>query len=140
MPWARAEDRLGSAEVFWLATTRRDGSPHVTPVWGVWIADAFYFSGIPTAAWARNLVFNPRSTIHLESGNDVLIVDGVVEDVPSIRDAALADEIVSRWRARYGRLVPDPAMDGMYRLRASQARGWSRFPHDATKWTFDRTD
>jgi hypothetical protein len=32
LPWSHARQRLAAAENYWLATTRRDGSPHVAPV------------------------------------------------------------------------------------------------------------
>jgi hypothetical protein len=140
LPWSHAEERLHSASVFWLATTRRDGSPHVTPIWGIWIDDSLYFSGIPTAGWAKNLVRNPRAAVHLESGEDVLILDGFVEDLETIPEALVADEIITRWTSMYGRLVPDPANDGMFCFRARTVRGWTQFPEDATKWMFDSSN
>jgi hypothetical protein len=136
LQWAEVHARLDEAEHYWLATTQASGAPHVTPVWGIWIGDTLYFSGIPTAAWARNIARDPRASVHLESATNVLIVDGVVEDAPSIGDPALAAAIVDRWHGKYGRLEPDPAADGMYCLRARQIRGWSEFPHDATRFTF----
>jgi hypothetical protein len=137
LPWSHVEQRLDTAREFWLATVRRDGSPHVTPVWGVWAARAFYFTGIPTAGWARNLAANSRAAVHLESGTDVVVVNGSVEDVPAIDDSGLARLIVGRWTAKYGTLVPDPESDGMYALRVRKARAWTAFPRDATTWTFD---
>ena len=137
LPWSHAEERLRNASEFWLATTRPGGEPHVTPVWGIWIDDSLYFSGIPTAGWAKNLVRNANASVHLESGTDVLILDGFVEDLESISDVTLADEIAARWTEMYKRLVPDPKNDGMYCFRTRTARGWTRFPQDATKWTFE---
>ena len=137
LPWAFAEERLDAAENYWLATSRRSGAPHVTPVWGTWHLGSPYFTGIPTAAWARNVARSPSAAVHLESGTEVVIVEGVVEDLPSIDDPALAGPIVARWQEKYTRLVPDPVADGMYRLRARTVRAWTRFPADATRWTFD---
>jgi nitroimidazol reductase NimA-like FMN-containing flavoprotein (pyridoxamine 5'-phosphate oxidase superfamily) len=71
LPWSHVAERLERAHNYWLATTRPDGRPHVTPVWGAWVDDAFYFDGIWTARWARNLATNPAATVHLESGTDV---------------------------------------------------------------------
>ena len=34
LPWAYAEQRLVAARNYWLATTRPDGRPHVSPAWG----------------------------------------------------------------------------------------------------------
>ncbi|MDP8908435.1 MAG: pyridoxamine 5'-phosphate oxidase family protein [Chloroflexota bacterium] len=136
LPWAHVVVRLERAENYWLATSRPDGRPHVTPVWGVWVEDALYFDGIPTALWARNMARNPAVTVHLESGVDVVILEGSGEDVMTVADRALASQIVRQWDAKYGRLTPDPVTDGIFRLRPSTARAWTRFPDDATRWQF----
>jgi hypothetical protein len=134
LAWPRMAERLERATTYWLATTRPDGRPHVTPVWGVWVDGALYFDGIPTALWARNLAANRGVAVHLESGTDVLIVEGDADDLTT--DAVLGDRIASAWGEKYGRLVPAPAASGIFRLRPTTARGWSHFPHDATRWSF----
>lgn len=136
LPWSHVEQQLEQAENYWLATTWPDGRPHVTPIWGVWIDTALYFDGIPTARWARNLTAKPAIAVHLESGVDVVILEGVAEDLDHITAPALAGRIVEQWQAKYGRLLPEPRERGMFRLRPRTARAWSRFPHDATRWTF----
>lgn len=136
LPWSHVVERLERAQNYWLATTRPDGSHHVTPVWGVWVDDALYFDGIPTALWARNMAVNPAIAVHLESGTDVVVVEGLGEDVASITDQALASRIVQCWNDKYGRLAPDPAGDGLFRLRPRTARAWTQFPDDATRWRF----
>lgn len=137
LPWSHVTERLGRAANYWLATTRPDGRPHVTPIWEVWVADALYFTGIPTSRWARNTTVNPAVAVHLENGDDIVILDGVVEDIEAIADADLSSRIVEAWDAKYGRLQPDPVNDGMFRLRPRSVRAWSRFPHDATRWELD---
>jgi hypothetical protein len=136
LPWSWAEDRLTQTRNVWLATTRPDGRPHAAPIRGIWADGALYFDGFPTARWARNMAANSAVLVHLESGDEVLILEGVGEDAGSIADADLAARIVAAWDAKYGELTPDPAGRGMYRFRPRAARGWSRFPHDATRWRF----
>jgi len=135
LPWAHVVERLERELNYWIATTRPDGRPHVTPVWGVWVDEAFFFDGIFTARWARNLAANPAIAVHLESGADVVILDGSADD--TIADAHVAARIVEAWSAKYGRLHPDPAGRGMYRLRPRTVRAWRRFPDDATRWRFE---
>jgi hypothetical protein len=137
LPWAFAEDRLVAAANYWLATTKSSGAPHVTPVWGVWVEGALWFDGIPTAAWARNAARNPAASVHLESGDQVVILEGVVEDIPAVENSSTASAIVDAWQAKYGRLVPDPANDGLFRFKVGRGRGWSSFPGDATRWDFE---
>lgn len=134
LPWTYVVERLEQALTYWLATTRPDGRPHVTPVWGVWVETAFYFNGIPTARWSQNLTTNPAAALHLESGTAVVILDGLVEDV--VTDGATATRIVDVWDGKYGRLQPAPASEGIFRLRPRRARAWTQFPEDATCWRF----
>jgi hypothetical protein len=137
LPWARAVARLEQAHYYWLATTRPDGRPHVTPLWGVWVDDALYFDGVPTTRWGRNLAANPAAAIHLESGNDVLILEGVAEDLTAT-DTDFGGRITDAWNAKYGRLAPDPATNGIFRLRPRAARAWSTATlEDGTSWRFD---
>ncbi len=136
LPWRHTVERLERARNYWLATTRPDGRPHVTPVWGVWVDEALYFDGLPTTRWARNMAENPAIAVHLESGDDVVILEGVVEDM--VADADLGARIVEAWDAKYGRLLPKPATDGIFRLRPSTARAWSSSSlEDGTRWRFD---
>ncbi|HEX2398968.1 MAG TPA: pyridoxamine 5'-phosphate oxidase family protein, partial [Mycobacterium sp.] len=39
--WQQVSDALAAAELYWLTTVRKDGRPHVTPLVGVWVDDAF---------------------------------------------------------------------------------------------------
>ena len=42
-PWEETRRVLETAEVFWLATVRADGRPHVTPVAAAWLDGTLYF-------------------------------------------------------------------------------------------------
>ncbi|MGH2558337.1 MAG: pyridoxamine 5'-phosphate oxidase family protein [Thermomicrobiales bacterium] len=134
LTWAYVDEQLQSALNYWLATTCPNGRPHITPVWGAWVDQALYFDGIPTARWARNLATNPSIAIHLESGADVVILEGVAEDL--VTDVDTAARVVAAWDAKYGRLHPKPAEEGIFRLRPRTARAWRAFPEDATRWRF----
>lgn len=136
LSWASVEERLEQAQNYWLATTSPDGRPHLAPLWGVWVDGHLYFDGIPTARWARNMAANPAISMHLESGTEVVIVDGVGEDVESVTDADVAARIIASWDTKYGELHPEPVTRGIFRLRPRSARAWTRFPRDATRWRF----
>ncbi len=135
LPWAHAVERLERAPNYWIATTRPDGRPHVTPIWGVWVDNALYFDGPPTTRWARNITSNPAAAVHLESGDDVVIVEGVVEDL--VTDPSTGGRIIQAWATKYGRLLPQPDTEGIFRLRPCVARGWSSASlEDGTRWLF----
>ena len=137
LSWEEVGRRLREARNYWRATTRPDGRPHVTPLWGVWVEGALYVSGAPTTRWARNLAANPAISAHLESGDEVVIVEGRTEDV--VTDAALGERIVAAWNAKYGRLAPEPASDGIFQLRPRTVRAWTDIEgfSDAARWTWE---
>lgn len=136
LPWSHAVERLERARYYWLATTRPDGRPHVTPLWGVWVDGALYFDGHSQTRWARNLAANPAASVHLESGDDVVIVEGLMED--TTEDSVRGQKIVAAWMAKYGRLAPKPSEDGIFRFLPRVARGWSAASlEDGTRWEFD---
>ena len=81
LAWRDVELRLVKARRYWLASTNDDGTPHVRPLWGVWVGGNLYFDGHPKTRWARNLARDPRASVHLESAAHVVIVEGLVEDL-----------------------------------------------------------
>ena len=40
--WEVTRRALKDAELFWIATVRADGRPHVTPLVAVWLEDAIH--------------------------------------------------------------------------------------------------
>ena len=68
-----------AAKLFWVATATADGRPRVRPVDGTWFEGAIYVGGSPETAWVRDLLANPNVSVHLDSTDGVVIVDGVAE-------------------------------------------------------------
>ena len=81
MTWTEVAGRLSAARTYWLGSTTGSGAPHAAPVWGVVTGETLYLYSERSTVKARNLAADPRVIIHLESGEDVLIVRGVVEDL-----------------------------------------------------------
>src|SRR2546427_400362 len=81
LPWSWATERLARSRGYWLTTTRPDGRPHVTVVWGVWLPHAFYFGTIADSRKARNLVTNPNCVVCPEQTDEAVILEGVAEQV-----------------------------------------------------------
>jgi PPOX class probable F420-dependent enzyme len=133
--WADAVAQLEAARSYWLASTRPDGRPHAMPVWGLWLEGAVLFSTSPKSRKARNLAANPELVVHLESGDDVVILEGraeVVSDEPLLRTFSDA------YFEKYGwRVEPTPGVD-VYALRPRVAFTWREhdFPESATRWRF----
>jgi len=76
LPWRSVKEWLKTARNYWVCTTPADGRPHVKPVWGVWLDDQLLFSTHPETITARNLQANPALVVHLESGDQVAILEG----------------------------------------------------------------
>src|SRR5215469_11433821 len=89
LSWMWATERLSRAHTYWIATTRPTGQPHSRPVWGVWLDTSFYFSTGSLAA--QNLLAQPAITVHLESGSEVVIIEGMAQQVT---DASLLAQVV----------------------------------------------
>jgi len=92
-------------------------------------------AGLLLAVERTDLAADPRVVVHLESGDDVVIIEGVVEDL--VTDADVATRIGEKWTTKYGQLLPEPATGGICRLRPYTARAWSNPTFgDATHWRF----
>jgi len=134
LPWAWAVERLQQARNYWFSTTRPDGRPHAMPAWAVWLDDTLYFEGSPLTRRARNLAGNPSVVVHLESGDEVVILEGVGREAsPPSRE--LAERLAPHLRPevrRQPRLSPQARSVGPrrpvvaathHRLRLGQVPG-----------------
>jgi len=130
VPWSAIEARLEAAAHYWLGTTRPDGRPHTAPIRGVWLAGAFYFYTEPQTQKARNLAAQPVAVVHLESAEEVVIVEGAVGEVPPdgaawrAVDAALAAKYRDVRTGAGLRLGVGPRTPLVYRLQPGRARAW----------------
>jgi hypothetical protein len=132
LPWSFARERLEQAQNYWICTASPGGKPHAAPLWAVWLDDRLYFDGHPATRWGRNIAANPQVTVHLENGNEVVTVEGVVEDVTA-PGPELYQRVAAAYAAKYNYTLPD---HGFFVLHPDAALGWSRFPNDATRWRF----
>ncbi|MGH2530761.1 MAG: pyridoxamine 5'-phosphate oxidase family protein [Thermomicrobiales bacterium] len=137
LPWSHAVERLAAAKNYWVATADGEGQPHAIPVWGAWVDGTLYFGAGPRSA--RNLAENPAVCIHLESGNDVVIIQGRAEVVHGPDEAlskAIDDDIAKKYDWRPSSEGEDAVGEGMYALHPTVAYAWASFPGDATRWRF----
>src|SRR3712207_9206562 len=80
LPWSWALERLENARNYWFSTTRPDGRPHAMPAWAAWVDGVLYFEGSPMTRRARNIAANPALSVHLESGDEVVIREGAAHE------------------------------------------------------------
>jgi hypothetical protein len=141
LPWDWAVERLEAARNYWLSTTRADGRPHAMPAWAVWLDGVLYFEGSPETRRARNLATNPAISVHLESGDEVVILEGQSE-VAGVPPRPLAERLAAAFTAKYAAshdYRPTPEQwdrGGLWTLRPRVAFGWKDFPTSVTRWRF----
>lgn len=140
LSWDEIARRFTAARNWWVVTAG-GGGPHAVPVWGVVLDGSFVLYGEPGSVRARNLAADPRLVLHLESGDDVLVVHGVAHDA----GPAGGRDVVNRQFARKytahddAEYLPDaPANAGsrLWSVAPSRAIAWRLAP--SPQWTTRR--
>jgi hypothetical protein len=111
LAWADAELILRSGRYVWLATTDRDGRPHLVQQWGAWVDRHLWFEGSDRTRWARNLARDPRVGFGTQTGSRAAYGEGTVDVVRGV-ERDLARRIARQYAAKYGRTFgyrPDAA-------------------------------
>jgi hypothetical protein len=134
LPWTWARTRLEKAHNYYLATTRRTGAPHLMPVWGIWLADVFYFSTGTKSVKARNLRADPRCSLSTERGDQAVIVEGAARKLAPRR---VPQAFFKLYKKKYGwEMKGEP----IYLLRPRTAFAFIEAADDfyktATRWSF----
>lgn len=131
--WSEVAARFEDEKNYWVATVTADGAPMARPVWGVFVDDTICFGGGPKTKWSQNLLRDPRVSVHLESGTEVVIAEGTAErltDADDPRLPAIDDAYEVKYEMRHGPPV--------WLLRPSLVLAWNNFPHDMTRFRFER--
>jgi hypothetical protein len=133
--WAGVAARLSASRNYWIISSRADGRPHAAPVWGVWLDEAIWFSTDPQSIKGRNLADRPEVVVHLESGDDVVIVEGVAGPAPQARFEAYRAE----YKRKYDFDHPDwdAADSAVFSVAPRRIMTWneSEFPASGVSWT-----
>lgn len=140
LAWPWAEERLARSRNYWVATVTATGVPHARPVWGVWLEARFHFSS--GSRIRKHLEARPAVSVHLESGDECVIVEGT---------AALlaAPDRVARVTAAYNEKYHwdlEPRPGEFFEVRPRVVFGWlcdgsgrdggALFSQTATRWRF----
>ncbi len=131
LSWEHVVQRAMPSRNYWLSTVTPDGRPHARPVWGVWLDDHLHFGGGRGTQKARNLDADPRVSIHLEDGWDVVIIEGHVDEVFDPETQIRLDDV---YEQKYGMRHGTP----VWRVIPSRVLAWTDFPNDTTCWRFNR--
>jgi nitroimidazol reductase NimA-like FMN-containing flavoprotein (pyridoxamine 5'-phosphate oxidase superfamily) len=103
LPWTDADEQLQKADVFWLATVRPEGRPHVVPVIAVWLDGSLYFATGHGERKVKNLATNNQVSMttgrnDLADGFDI-VVEGQAK---TVTDDAKLGRVVETYVAKYG--------------------------------------
>ena len=97
MPGRLDMARLRDEPNLWLATTRPDGRPHLTPIWFVFVEGRFYVCTTGKAVKTRNVTRNARASVSLESGNQPVIAEGTARVIERPYPQAVAAEFLRKF-------------------------------------------
>jgi nitroimidazol reductase NimA-like FMN-containing flavoprotein (pyridoxamine 5'-phosphate oxidase superfamily) len=112
--WEQTRGALESAELFWLATVRADGRPHMTPVVAVWLDDALHFCTGRREQKAANVHHNHHVILttgchQWESGTDIVVEGRAVR----VTDRPTLSRLAAAWTHKWdGRWAYDPGSEG----------------------------
>jgi hypothetical protein len=75
--------------------------------------------------------------VHLESGTEVVILEGMVEIVDDPAPAlsqAIDEQYAAKYDWRPGEDTTEPVGTGWFRLNPARIIAWTQFPADSTRW------
>ena len=135
LPWSWVVEQCTKSRNYWICTTRPDGRPHAMPVWGLWLDDAVVFSTDPESLKARNFRERPDVVVHLESGDEMVVIEGRIEAL----DRSLLERFVDAYEVKYDYRPNAEQTEGVYVVRPRRVLAWREkdFPTTATRYDAD---
>jgi nitroimidazol reductase NimA-like FMN-containing flavoprotein (pyridoxamine 5'-phosphate oxidase superfamily) len=134
LSWAWVARKMNNCRTFWLSTIHAaNGRPHVMPLWGVWVDDAFSFSTGRKSRKGQNLAANSACTIANDDAAKAVIIEGQAVEV---EDAFALERIATAYKKKY-KMDPLRMKEPIYRVRPTKVFGFieKSFPKSATRWT-----
>lgn len=104
--WDDTRQALEAAELFWIATVRADGRPHMTPLVAVWLDDALHFCTGDAEQKAVNLRSNQKVILmtgcnQWDGGLDVVVEGPAVRVTDRSTLQRLAEVWAGKWDGRW---------------------------------------
>jgi general stress protein 26 len=101
--WRTLAARLGREMTIWIVTVRRDGRPHMTPVWYVWLNDRVYIATGTDTQKFTNLRTNQAVALALPDTESVVILEGEAHAADSKTTDNLGEYFFNKyeWDFRY---------------------------------------
>ncbi len=136
LSWSWARTRFAANHNYWVTTVRADGRPSSSPVWGLWLGDAFWFSCAANSRKARNLARNPACTVTTERADEAVIIEGTAAPV---RGRANVMGFVRAYKKKYD-WVMNPDAEGYFIVTPQVGFAFiehaDQFAKTATRYTF----
>jgi len=135
LPWKWAEQRLSKSHNYWISTVRPDGRPHTMVIWGLWLANVFYFSTGRDSRKSHNLEANPNCVVCNELAHEAVIVEGVAREV---REAALRKRFFRLYERKYDFDMSPYQQEPIWAVRPVKAFAFDEklTLNRATRWRF----
>jgi PPOX class probable F420-dependent enzyme len=118
-----------------VVTTRADGRPHASPVWGLFIDNAVWWSTSPDSVKGRNLARDPRVLIHLESGDNVVVIEGIAQRLDG--EEEFVRRFIEAYEKKYDFRPTAKFLKGQtYRLLPTVGLSWAEktFETNKVRW------
>ncbi|MDX2938330.1 pyridoxamine 5'-phosphate oxidase family protein [Streptomyces ipomoeae] len=109
---AAIRERLDRENNVWLCTVRPDGSPHVTPVWFVFLRSRWWIGSDGGSVKVRNIEKDPRVSLALEDGRFPVVAEGDAV----LHRAPFPADITEAFAVKYGWDVSAPHRPGETRV------------------------
>lgn len=138
LTWEWVSQCMANSRNYWVHSTRPDGRPHTMPVWGVWLQDTVYFATARNSRKAQNLAANPNVSVHTESGDEMVIIEGIVQEVGArVLFDAFTTATAEKYPGMPSEADPDPE-NILFAVRLLVVFAWREkdFPKSATRWRF----
>jgi nitroimidazol reductase NimA-like FMN-containing flavoprotein (pyridoxamine 5'-phosphate oxidase superfamily) len=132
LAWGHVTDLFAGARLYWVGTTRPDGRPHAAPVWGAWVDETLYLETGRRTLKARNLLANPAVAVHLERGDDVVLVEGTMERAGELEPALFA-RVADAFERKYPYRPGDAG--ALWVVRPRTVLAWNDLRR-MTRWRF----
>ena len=138
MKWADVEKQLTASRNYWICSTRADGRPHAMPVWGFYIDGVVFFGTGRETLKAKNMARNPNIVVHLESGDQAVILECTVAETP-LTDPEFRKRINAISRKKYKMPLMEIPESVFYRAQPKIVLAWREkdFPVSATRWVLN---
>jgi len=136
MNLAEARKTFKDVRIAHVGSSLPDGSPHVVPLWFVWLEDGPVISTRAGSRVARNLRSNPRVAVQLDRGRAWteqagILIRGLAE--PLLPDEPSALRALSAWFEKYREELSGPGFDAytaqigqpvLFRVRPDRFATW----------------